>query len=1320
MSTVLFILKDDALIVANTGKEFSREGVISICNMNLSTKDPSERSTPVDVYGDSLGGQELIDSISGKREESYRLTINDLIEHVKYEKAVHKSYTGRFIWELLQNAEDAADKQQVGAQLIGAKGTGFKSVLEITSEPEIYSGEFSFHFSRDRSRKILSELPDWNEEMGIPVCRFPHNKVPDDTVKSLLGKGYTTVIRLPIRKEKAEDVERMLCNFDLSKMNTLYLLFCQHLEAIEVRTENREQRITVNREHGGSIVEISDRDTSKRWRVWRRTTKVDGEKQVSVSLCLPFDGKVLSKLEGEYPINVFFPTKEKVCGVHAAIHVSCEVEQNREYLAKGQPHLEEILKLLKEIVKDILLEVPADLALQAFGLAKDETSDQITNQLEATISRIVRETAFVPVIGGKLARPEDVVVWKYNLGNVLREKDQIVQERNLCSPEISQTGEHILSTKLCAKKLTIKGHARFLQFCRNTTLEDCMGVWDIAQLLIAEASDDEKSICAENLRKVPFWWTTKGVPRAIDGDVRLSVAKPKDLPKWLTVDIVDRSFVRRIKERIKSLEADSSWKNGLSENGVAPLGKLIEYFNHILLPYCKDKSLDWWKRFGFDVLKVAFLWGGEYQKSNPLIINSGADIEERAKIIHLPVTEGEGEWRPALQCYAGAAWNGPEIFDHYFANVEDRHLLSLIEDWNINGTEKDKKRLKRRLLWLGCSWTPKLTREQNWSCHLKQEGVPRNYTPGRGITTFHFEHFDNMLSQRTDCGPSGNFISIDLGRDMYEISRNCIAKYFYQIERTCDSYAQIQMQRRSWVPCGQSLIYPEQTFFPPKDVYLPGCGLGGLFPEVDTSWLGNEDSIGIMDMLVKLGAHNDISTDEDELIGYMRNLSDCANRVGANLLWDRKRTGAIARAADSIFSAYSKIKSHNNLPADVMIPCISGDKKKEILYFKRVDSVLWADESYFDKSDVRKIILTTKDLYVFFRFLRYGEGFGLEKLSERLNMEPSYGQCNPHKGKILWERYRDRYKGLMMATGQELPKPQDIDIIAYEELSLRSNEYRRIQPTIRCWTIKDDRYSAAINSGSKSNEWTGLAAALGEIGNCSQYQSDFELLLKERRRSDFLHRLQDNYGLTEDSIREMDPVTRLESGDEMPVNNSPGVLSSRAPSTSSYHPQVESSALEVDVRDSTQRGGRRGGDSGGYSFDQDGSQAAREIGEHGEKVLYNWLCREFGQENVTNENVGNPNNPGYDILVIQDGEEHYYECKSSGEDREPRHVEMKRAQLELAREKKEKYKLCVMYNCLAGPVRMLGPIPNPAELEKEPIVEKYRVYLTSHDGNTEP
>ena len=60
--------------------------------------------------------------------------------------------------------------------------------------------------------------------------------------------------------------------------------------------------------------------------------------------------------------------------------------------------------------------------------------------------------------------------------------------------------------------------------------------------------------------------------------------KPQNCPKWLPVDVVDKNFWKRIQDKIKQVEEEK-----ILCDRILPLGK-SEYFEHILLPYCKKQS----------------------------------------------------------------------------------------------------------------------------------------------------------------------------------------------------------------------------------------------------------------------------------------------------------------------------------------------------------------------------------------------------------------------------------------------------------------------------------------------------------------------------------------------------------------------------------------------------------------------------------------------------------------------------------------------------------------------------------------------------------
>ena len=102
-------------------------------------------------------------------------------------------------------------------EAIGHKGIGFKSVLEITLTPELYSSlqsteeRLSLRFDpREALRTIRAASPEWDEHIreidaartdplvAVPILRFPQPvaAVPPE-VEALADLGFDTVIRLP-------------------------------------------------------------------------------------------------------------------------------------------------------------------------------------------------------------------------------------------------------------------------------------------------------------------------------------------------------------------------------------------------------------------------------------------------------------------------------------------------------------------------------------------------------------------------------------------------------------------------------------------------------------------------------------------------------------------------------------------------------------------------------------------------------------------------------------------------------------------------------------------------------------------------------------------------------------------------------------------------------------------------------------------------------------------------------------------------------------------------------------------------------------------
>ena len=209
--SVLFRLCDDALIVANTGAPFTREGVISICYTFLSAKTSlsAKPSHPIDCFVECKDC-DLPNKIREHMMEKWNA--NDRQSRINAEKETAKDYSGRFALELLQNADDAVGKES--SEMIGMKGLGFKSVFEIADEPEIHSGDFHFRLKKE---------PDG---LRIPEC-----------IK-VVECAATTQIRLPFRNDAAKKAALDA----LESMRADILFFCQSLQRIDIEIDGLPAR----------------------------------------------------------------------------------------------------------------------------------------------------------------------------------------------------------------------------------------------------------------------------------------------------------------------------------------------------------------------------------------------------------------------------------------------------------------------------------------------------------------------------------------------------------------------------------------------------------------------------------------------------------------------------------------------------------------------------------------------------------------------------------------------------------------------------------------------------------------------------------------------------------------------------------------------------------------------------------------------------------------------------------------------------------------------------------------------------------------------
>src|SRR6266487_737912 len=183
----------------------------------------------------------LVQVDGGSRE----VALKNLDERGIAQELIRQQYSGRYPFELLQNADDALAETPRGTggsarftitdhalvvadmgrgfgerelravcslgrtskdprQTIGYKGLGFKSVEEITARPQVVSGPHQFMFDRDRARQLIADIAGpLQPQQRIPVYAYPLSLTTADLgadamlVEALLQEGFTTVVRLP-------------------------------------------------------------------------------------------------------------------------------------------------------------------------------------------------------------------------------------------------------------------------------------------------------------------------------------------------------------------------------------------------------------------------------------------------------------------------------------------------------------------------------------------------------------------------------------------------------------------------------------------------------------------------------------------------------------------------------------------------------------------------------------------------------------------------------------------------------------------------------------------------------------------------------------------------------------------------------------------------------------------------------------------------------------------------------------------------------------------------------------------------------------------
>lgn len=258
---ILFRLTSTHLIVANTGKPFSKEGLKSIVYPYDSAKTSHKETFP----DSEKQAQDYISEIIDKKCNTFK-DIDELVSARGRDRSTAGDYSERLLLELLQNAIDAGGYEQ-----IGNKGIGFRSVLNGVNIIEIHSGFFHVRWSDEDAKNTLIRNQINIEYRKPPLLALPTwCKEKDAEVRTLLNEGYDTVIRLTLTEHGKNYVKEEWERF--SNDPSILLFIKNRIEVLWDQSGRSKIQWLKNQDHEKKIIsiEIKNGGFPSETKYWRR------------------------------------------------------------------------------------------------------------------------------------------------------------------------------------------------------------------------------------------------------------------------------------------------------------------------------------------------------------------------------------------------------------------------------------------------------------------------------------------------------------------------------------------------------------------------------------------------------------------------------------------------------------------------------------------------------------------------------------------------------------------------------------------------------------------------------------------------------------------------------------------------------------------------------------------------------------------------------------------------------------------------------------------------------------------------------------------
>jgi len=704
---------------------------------------------------DNRTGNELVEQLRTDELESLRSEVGaGRREHILRtldqrgiaQELIRQQYTGRYPFELLQNADDAAADTTAGTvrfhltddalivadqgsgfgtdeiraicglgrsskdprKAIGYKGLGFKSVGEITERPEIISSDARFRFDEQAVRsaveQIVGPIP---EELRLPVYAFPFelrgNDLGEDgeIIAALVDGGFRSVLRFPFK----DGVTKCIVESHLhATLTPRLLLLLGHTERLEVTGTSRDFAATVARDLQSDCLEVLlDVDGSiEHWLVFSRQVMIpeagliDGlgdtwkhVERVGVSAAVRLDDDGRPSYGQVQPLHVYFPTVER-SGLPLILHGDFALELDRRHVSRtpeAAPYNEWLADQLADLVATTVAPLlserfPGDASVVA-ALAPVGTPSDFGESAFARIIERLASARFIPAIDGRARLPGEVALLPDSIPDAA-EAHRYLHVAGLGRLAIAQVEDHAPSRQLLTTHLQV------------TTLR----VDETAVLLVEPAAGNEQAVYEFLLRwaercvgshlssvltDVPCVRTMGGGWAAPAAGLVFGRKRGElDLPDDLGVPIVDVPEVPGL-------------VSFLQDAGVRPF-EWRQLLPEFVLPLLTSRETDEQRRrSGFRALRAYY----ESERSG--------DPRVRAQISRVLVpasstTNGDSQLRAAGDLYFSVSWLDNDRLERIYGPFDEPDFVALEPP-----VDDDERRSEFAFLeWVGVAARPRI------------------------------------------------------------------------------------------------------------------------------------------------------------------------------------------------------------------------------------------------------------------------------------------------------------------------------------------------------------------------------------------------------------------------------------------------------------------------------------------------------------------------------------------------------------------------------------------------------------------------------------